>query len=248
MATSSSPLPAPDSQPPVNHFGRIFGALFSPKATFAEVARRPSWIGPMILLTLLSIGVGTLLAQKMDWRSFFEQQNAKNSRIEQMSPEQKEQVINSQLKYAPAFSYGFGVLGPILGTLLIALVYWGAFNLFTGAGLKYGAAFGITAHAFVPSVISSVLALVTLVLKARGDIDPEHLLASSVGAFLPESAPRWLESLGASLELFWIWCLVLLAIGFSEANPKKIKSGSAIGTVFGLWLLWVLMKVGWAAL
>jgi len=40
----------------------------------------------------------------------------------------------------------------------------------------------------------------------------------------------------------------MIAIGFAAANPKKIKTGSAFGIVFGIWILFVLCKVGWAAL
>ncbi len=74
------------------------------------------------------------------------------------------------------------------------------------------------------------------------------MLATNVGAFLADDAPKWLQSLGSSLEIFWIWFLVLLAVGFAASNPKKINPGSAFGVVFGLWLLWVLIKVGWAAM
>jgi Yip1 domain len=248
MATPSSSMPAPEAPASIGPVGRIIGALFSPKKTFADIAQKPSWLGPMVLLTVLSLGVSALLAQKVDWHSFMERQLSKNPRIEQMPADQKERIIESQAKYAPAFSYAIGLLGPILGTLLIGFIYWGAFNLFSGAGLKYGTAFGITSHAFVPSAIASVLALVTILLKARGDVDPENLLASSLSAFLPENASKWLHSLGKSIEVFWIWCLILLAIGFAAANPKKIKSGNAFGIVFGLWALWVLIKVAWAAI
>ncbi|OLC88693.1 MAG: hypothetical protein AUH88_00510 [Acidobacteria bacterium 13_1_40CM_4_61_5] len=71
---------------------------------------------------------------------------------------------------------------------------------------------------------------------------------SNVAAFLADDAPKWLSTLGQSLDLFWIWCLALVAIGFAAASPKKIKTGSALGTVFGIWLIWVLARVGWAAL
>jgi hypothetical protein len=42
--------------------------------------------------------------------------------------------------------------------------------------------------------------------------------------------------------------MVLAAIGFSAANPKKIKPAMAYSVVFGLWGVWVLAKVAWAAL
>jgi len=241
-------MPGPEPQATISPFGRILGALFNPKKTFTDVAARPSWIVPMALLTVLSLAVTVLVVQKVDWHSFMEKQLAKNPRTENLPADQKENVINAQAKFAPVIAYGIGAAGPILGTLLIALIYWLAFNLFAGAGLKYGTAFGITSHAFVPSAIASILALVTLALKAKGDVDPENLLASSVNSYLSEDAPRWLHVLGTSVELFWIWCLVLLVIGFAAANPKKIKPGTAFGIVFGLWILWVLVKVGWAAL
>jgi hypothetical protein len=135
-----------------------------------------------------------------------------------------------------------------ISVLLFALIYWGSFDLFRGAGLRYGQAFAITTHAFLPTAISSILALIILPLKAYGDVDPENVVATSLKAYLPESAPKPLLALGGSLELFFIWCLVLVAIGFAAANPKKIKAGASFGIVFGLWAVWVLAKVAWAAL
>jgi hypothetical protein len=112
----------------------------------------------------------------------------------------------------------------------------------------YSQAFAITTHAFLPTAVSSVLALIILPLKTYGDVDPERLVATSLKAFLPDDAPKVLAALGSSLELFWIWVLVLIAIGFAAANPKKIKLGASLGIVFGLWAIWVLGKVAWASL
>jgi hypothetical protein len=128
------------------------------------------------------------------------------------------------------------------------LIYWASFNLFSGAGVKYGAAFGITTHAFVPTIIQNILAMVILPLKSYGDVDPESIVAANVKAFLGDGAPKWLAALGSSLDLFWIWFMVLVAIGFSAANPKKVKPATAFSVVFGLWGVWVLAKVVWAAL
>jgi hypothetical protein len=45
-------------------------------------------------------------------------------------------------------------------------------------------------------IISSLLAIIILLIKPRGDVDPEHFLASSLAAFLPDDAPKWLAALG----------------------------------------------------
>ncbi|HXO61662.1 MAG TPA: YIP1 family protein [Candidatus Acidoferrales bacterium] len=137
------------------------------------------------------------------------------------------------------------IFAPIF-VLLMTLVYWGAFNLFTGTALAFKSAFGIVSYAFVPLIISGLLAIIILLIKPRGDADPEHFLASSLAAFLPDDAPKWLAALGQSLELFWISTMSLVAIGFSAANRKKIKPAGAFLTVFGMWAVWVLGKVAWA--
>ncbi|MDP9338619.1 MAG: YIP1 family protein [Acidobacteriota bacterium] len=248
MSTLPVPEPATQTatQPESSAVSRMTGVVFSPARTFAEIARRPTWVAPFVVLCLLSIGVSALLAQKTDWRGFFERQMSKNSRTEQLPQDQKDRILESQVKYAPKFTYAFGLLGTAIFVLLTALVYWGAFNLFHGAGLDFKTAFAIVTHACVPLAISSILAIVILVVKHRGDVDPEHFLASNVAAFLPEEAPHWLDSLGQSLELFWIWTMALAAIGFSAANPKKIKPAGAFMTVFGIWAVWVMGKVAWA--
>ena len=246
---STNPLAAPENQPEnqpeTGALGRMTGAIVSPSRTFANIARRPSWVGPFVTLCVLSIIVSGLLAQKTDWRNFFERQMSKNSRFDQMPQDQKDRILENQVKYAPTFAFAFGIVGTAIFILFVTLVYWGAFNLFNGADLTFKTAFGIVSHAFVPLIISSLLAIIILLIKPRGDVDPEHFLASSVAAFLPDDAPKWLAALGQSLELFWIWTLALVATGFSAANPKKIKPAGAFLTVFGIWAVWVLGKVAW---
>jgi hypothetical protein len=247
---STNPVAVPESQPPgqpeTGALGRMSGVVVSPTRTFGEIARRPTWVVPFITLCVLSIVVSGLLAQKTDWRSFFERQMSKNSRFDQMPQDQKDNILEKQVQYAPKFAFAFGVIFTPIFVLLITLVYWGAFNLFNGAALTFGIALGIVSHAFVALIISSLLAIIILLIKAHGEVDPEHFLASSLAAFLPDDAPKWLAALGQSLELFWIWTLALVAIGFSAASPKRIKLAGAFLTVFGMWAVWVLGKVAWS--
>jgi hypothetical protein len=246
MATTS--VSAPETQPRINPFGRIIGVFTSPKQTFASIAGRPGWVAPLLLMMVLATCVGTLLNTKMNWGEYIRHKAQENARFEQLSEEQKDQALAGQVKFWSNFSYGVGIVAVPLSTLIFALIYFGAFNLFRGAGLRFGQAFAITTHAFLPTAISSILALIILPLKTYGDVDPENVVATSLKAYLPESAPKPLLALGGSLELFFIWCLVLVAIGFSAANPKKVKPEASFGIVFGLWAVWVLAKVAWAAL
>ena len=243
MSTLPEPQPA---APESSAVSRMTGVIFAPTKTFTEIARRPTWAAPFIITCLLSIVVSSLIAQKTDWRGFFERQMSKNSRTEQMPQEQKDRIMESQVKYGPKIAFAFGLIITAFLMLFLTLIYWGAFNLFTGAGLDFKTSFGIVTHACVPWIISSILAIIILLIKRSGDVDPEHFLASNLAAFLPDDAPPWLESLGQSMELFWIWAMALIAIGFSAANPKKIKPAGAFLTVFGIWAVWVMGRVAWA--
>ena len=246
MATTS--MAAPEARAPINHFGRITGVFFKPKETFASIAERPSWMVPLVLMIVLATAVSVLLSTKMNWNEYIRHKAEENPRFAQLSEEQKDQALAGQIKFWSNFSYAVGVVALPVSALIFSLLYWGAFNLLSGAGLRYGQAFGITTHAFLPTAVSSILAMIILPLKSYGDVDPENIVATTLKAYLPEGAPKPLLALGSSLELFWIWFLVLVAIGFAAANPKKIKAGASFGIVFGLWAIWVLGKVAWAAL
>jgi Yip1-like protein len=246
MATT--PTPAPEAQASVNHFGRIVGVFFSPKKTFAEIAERPSWLAALLLMAVLGTVVGAMLNTKVNWSDYIRHKAEENARFAELSEEQKDQALAPQVKFWSKFTYCAGAVGVPISTLFFSLLYWASFNLFSGAGLRYGTAFGITTHAFLPTIIQNILAMIILPMKSLGDVDPESIVATNVKAFLSDGAPKWLAALGSSLDLFWIWSMVLAAVGFAAANPKKIKSGTAYSVILGLWGVWVLAKVVWAAI
>jgi len=246
MATTS--MPAPEAAAPISPIGRIIGVFTSPKQTFTSIAEKPSWVAPMLLMMILAVVVGGLLNSKMNWAQYIRHKAEENPRFEQLSEDKKDEAVAGQVKFWAGFSYAVGAVAIPISILIFAGIYLVAFNLMSGAGVRYGQSFAITTHAFLPAAITSVLAMIILPLKTYGDVDPENIVATSLKAYLPETVPKPLLALGGSLELFWIWCLVLVAIGFAAANPRKVKPGAAFGIVFGLWAIWVLAKVAWAAI
>ena len=246
MSTTPALAPeTPQASGPINHFGRIIGVFFSPNATFEDIAKRPSWVIPIVLMTVLGLGVAFVMNQKIDWRDVASKRIEESPRAANLSADQKQQQIEMSAKISPGAAYGFGLLGPILGVLVVAAVMLLAYNVIGGADAKFGAAMGVVSHAYVVTILSTLLFILILYLKAPGTIDLDNPVATNVGAFLPESAPKALMALGRSIDIFSIWTLLLISIGFAAVNPKKLK-GKSLSIAIAVWAVWVAIKMGGA--
>jgi hypothetical protein len=240
------PVPAPEAQVSISPFGRVLGVLFSPGKTFEDIVRKPSWMLPIVLTTILSMAVSFSIDQRINWREFMSQQIEKSPRAAQMSAEQKQQQIEGGAKFSPVFTYCIGLLGPILAALVVSLVMWGAYSLLGGASTNFSTAFSITSHAFLTGLISSPLFILILYLKPYGTADLENPIAANLAAFLPDESAKWLVALCKSFDIFTFWTLILLAIGFAAVNPKKLKGSKTYTIAFGVWAAFVACRVGWA--
>jgi hypothetical protein len=257
MASAETPSPAPSPAPSPTaagsdgSFARIFGVLFSPKPTFESIVRRPTWILPLILLVCVSVGVIFTFSQRVGWRDFMIRQDQQNSRtqkqMESMTAEQRENMINTQTKVAPIFTYVAVIVGPFIAAVVVAAVLMLAFNLISGTRIGFVPSLAIVSYSWVPGIIGALLGILILFLKDPSTVDLEHLVASNGGAFLADDSAKWLVTLLTAFDLFVFWNMILMAFGFSAADPKKISFGKALGTVVGVWFIYVLVKVGLVA-
>lgn len=243
MATTTS-TPAPEPQASISPVGRIFGVLFSPGKTFEDIVRKPTWLPPIAVLFILS-AIGTFIfAQRVDWREVVSQQIEKSPQAAQLSADQKEQRIEMGAKVAPIFTYVVGPVAPLVIWLLIALVMWGAYNLLGGVDAGFKTAISITAHSFMTAIVSTPIFLLVLLLKPRDAIDIENPVATNLAALLPGDTAKWLFTLCKQIDIFTIWLLILVAIGFAAVNPKKLKGGKSFGIAFGVWAVYVICRTG----
>lgn len=227
-------------------FGRLIGALVSPVATFRSLAERPTWWPALLLVALAPLAGGLLALPKIDWEGIAREQ-IEQSPID-VPPEQVEQQIEMTRKIGPISTY-LSPLTMVILQLLIALVMWAAFTLAGGAP-GFQRSLAVVSHALLPLVVVQILSIpVVLSTESIGaeELKTGSLLASNLGAFAGEDTSPVVLSLLSSLDVFTIWTLVLLAIGFRFA--AGVKASTAALTVTGLWLFfWVGIKVGFAAL
>jgi len=246
MATTPVPAPATEPQAAISPFGRIFGVLFSPKPTFEDIARKPSWVLPVILTTVLSIIAVIALNQRMNWREYISQKIEKDPRASQLSADQKERQVEISSKVTVYIVYAAGVLAPILSAVILGAIMMGAYNLLGGTGATFSQSMAIAAHSGLVGLVNTPIFLLVLFLRPPGTIDPENPVVTNVAAFLPEESAKWLFALCKSLDIFTIWSLILIAIGFAAVNPRKLKGAKSFGIVFAVWGAYVLVRTMWA--
>ena len=82
MATTTAAVP--EAPQHIGAFGRIIGALVNPRPTFEDIARKPSWLLPLLLLIILSLTITAVFGKRVGWRAFMEKQLAQNSRVQQL--------------------------------------------------------------------------------------------------------------------------------------------------------------------
>ncbi len=109
---SSSPAYAAAAPESSSAIGRMLGALFSPRKTFESIARRPTWLPPVVLACLIALAVVALFTHRVGWRSYLDKQVANSSRFQQLSAEQQQRTMEAQLKWTPRVAYAEVFIAP----------------------------------------------------------------------------------------------------------------------------------------
>ena len=240
-STPVSPEPvAPGAESPL---GRVVGVFYAPARTFASIARKPGWIAPLLIATVLSVLATAVLLPRMDFEASLREQLA--ARDEAISEERIERILEGQKRFA-GLVYVWGALAPTVITLLLAGIFWLSFKAF-GWDHSYKQSLGVTSHAYLPNCLAAILlAVFAMRLERFNPADLGDLVRSNPGFLVDRQASPVLHSLLQSFDVFSLWALVLLVIGYSIA--AKVSRGKAAAIIVSLWGLYVLGKAGFTAI
>ena len=230
----------------MGEFSRVVGVFFEPKKTFEDIARRPTWVVPMLLMILFGLGYSVSVSQKIGARQLAQHQIEMSPRYDQMSPEQRQQGIELGAKITGVVLYvGPIVFLPIM-TLIIAGVLLGIVAGIMSAPVKFKQAFAAASWAGLPRLVFSLLAIVVVFMKNPADFNIQNPLAFNPGAFM-QTQKGVAYAIASSLDLFTFWIILLLAVGFKAAAGKKLSFGGALFSVLLPWIVVVLIGAGIAA-
>jgi hypothetical protein len=232
-------------QPPMSEVSRIVGVFSSPSAAFRDIAARPRWWIPLILVGLFGMLFSMAFDQKVGFENYVRETVQRSPQGQNMTAQQLEQGVRIGAQIAKFASYG-AIVTVLISTFIIAAVFKFVFDVLMGAEIGLNRMMGIVAYSYLPNLIATALAFLVLNLKPAEDFDLQNPLAFNAGAFISAESPAWLRSLGSSIDLFSFWIIILIAIGVSVAG-RKMSFGKAFAGVLFPWALFVLLKVGAAA-
>jgi len=251
----SDPLaPPPPTPAPVTpetsggFFGNLVDVYFSPREAFTRIVRSPGFLLPLAGYILLVLGFTGIWMSKIEPREFMKMQLEESGQWDKLPAERREAILES----APTQMKIFGWLGPIVFTPLMLVVTAAAlmfvFRFFYAGEVAFKQAFTIVSWVFFAvALVTTPLLLLVLQLKGDWNVNPQDVVQANLGLLLDKStAAKPLWAFFTSIDVFSLWMVFLLAVGFGVASRKS--TGSAFWGVAIPWLLIVLVKVGWAAL
>lgn len=220
--------------------------FFEPKAAFRDILAAPRIWFPITLLSVAGIVFVYLFAQHVGWERFMRKTFEANERAMAMPADQREQAIALQVKISSVAGYVMPPIAIVVVGAISGAVFMFIFNNLMGGAVKFKQAWAIVAWSGIPTLLSTAAAIAVLFLKSPDDFDLNNPLGLNVGFYLPSTTAKWLASIANSLDVFSFWGMALIAAGFSVATRKSWTS--CFLAVLAPWLVYVLLKAGWAAM
>jgi hypothetical protein len=237
-----------DNAAPANFFSRLMGVYFSPGETFKEIGRKPTFIAPLLTLMLLG-GLSTFaLIDRITVPKFFGQGFEQAVAKGQMSQEDANKQLDAMSIRATWIKAGFFGAG-LIQSGIITLILAGIFKLISmvmGTENQFKAVYSVTVYAMLAvSLISIVVFITTLYLKPLDEIEIENLSMSNLGAWLTllvgkDGLPKFIMSFARWIDVFAIWIIALLSIGYAAVS-RKLKTSSVAFALGGLYLVAALI-------
>jgi hypothetical protein len=236
------PAPTPET-PALSEAARLANTFIAPSKTFLDIRRSASWWVPWLLAALLQLGFTFTFGQKIGWESVIEKQWQKSptmsARLNSMKEDQKEQMLERGAKVAGYIGYASPIT-TLLYYVIAAAIAMAIFNFGFGAAVPFKQSIATFAYASLPLTIFSILAMITMwVTQTPDTFNLNNPLATNPGYFLDPQNSKLLYWLASCLDVFAIWVIVLLGLGYSTITNKRVKLGAAIA-VFAV--IYVLFK------
>lgn len=211
-SASNATAPASKSLPT-----RLLGVLFSPRATYADIAARPRSAGALIVIILIgAIGTFSFLSTEVGKQAMMDQQVRTMESFGVKLSDTAYDRLEASLGYARyTGAIGQAITLPLAG-LIIAGIMLGVFNAALGGDGTFKQVFAIVAHSGIVLTVSQLFGLPLAYAKETMSG------ATNLAVFAPflDETSFAARALG-SVDLFILWWILSLSIGLGVLYKRR---------------------------
>jgi hypothetical protein len=227
---------------------RVVDVFVAPSKTFTDILRSATWWLPFLLAVVVTLAAAAVVDKQVGFERVAENQVRQSPKQEDalnnLTPEQRAQRLHGMgvgYRYSSYAAFVFILIFVAIG----AVLYWASFNFGLGAQTTFGQMFAVWMYAGMPRILTSLLAIVTLLFGGNADAyDMRNPVGTNLAYYMPDAAP-WLKAFLSFFDVIGLWVLVLLILGTSIV--AKVSRGKAAIVVIGWWVFGLLVSVGIAA-
>ena len=255
LSYASHPVNTDPEPAPQNIFSRLVGIWFSPGETFAEIGRAPRILIPTLILMVLAGSINYLVIDRYGYENVVRKQMTSMVNAGFLPQDKADEAIQqattpSKVTAGKIQGVAFAAIGVVV-FLLITAGLFKAFSLMMGTETRFKQVYSVTVYAFLAiTLISTVVLLLSIYLKDPSDLDIYNPIGSNLGALLPmvaDGLPKFVLGLASYVDVFGIWRLILMAIGYA-AVTRKMKTGTAAGFLVVLYIIVAFIGAGLASM
>jgi hypothetical protein len=215
---------------------RIMGVLFySPQATFADIGRQPRWLLPLAIVSITSFLCSLASFPKLKEFTLYT--------LELQAQTMPELADAAAMDIAVSGLVIFALIAGLFSPAIMCLLYAGLlklFNLFAGEPAPFRQFFAITVYSYFPIIFAAVIATIMILMSPATHLEE---VSTSLYLLFPPGSKGFAANIARQIDPFFLWSLVLMALGSSVISRARFKSYAIF-----LGVLWLLFAVGSAML
>jgi hypothetical protein len=212
---------------------RFLGILFAPTETFTRVIAEPSWVGMLVLTSIVSaVFVGGFLSTEVGQEAWLDQALPSTESVDDAQRQHIEQLVPY-----------LGIVGAVqvlVAAPLVSLVFAGilfiVFTVALGTTASFKQQFAVVVHSGVIGTVAQ--AFIWLLNYFR----EEMTRPTTLGLFLPMlNEESYVFRVLNVIDLIHIWWIIVLAIGLAVLYRRKATSIAS--SLFGVYIL-IALTIG----
>ncbi len=232
---------APESRA-MSGFQRVWSVYFDPSKAFADIAQRPSWMVPLVVLIVVAIFT-SVLSGPMRIQEAVDRID-QNPRLTAQQKEEIRETIEDR-SGRPVMKLLSYLIGPVVGVFIYilavsAVLYFGG-NVLMGGDAPFKRVLSVFSYSSLVAIPASIIKVPLMLVKKSVNVQ------TSLAALMPSGSDDSVAfKILAKFDIFTIWQIALVALGLAIVYKFTVKKSASM--VIGFWGLWIIISVGLSTL